>query len=505
MYVFPFVIAVMAIGRVIDGKTDSLQSLAISSGFLINGHASFIGILGVLLIVSLAGNYLIYRRQPQSERILLSPLFITRHKKSLSLACLMLSLFFIPLVVKTITAFPGPVKEYASFSGGHETNSLANSVTFMASYWGGRLWAVLGLALLALAFLVSPRAPQELRTRVQSLAASLFAATLAILFYARYGIDFLNEKYLGLFYYAVPALTIAYAVIILLSQTRISTLKTLIAVCTLVLLAIIFPVIKKPAGYSEFYDLSNVPSAFETLQTLAPANGLVLDLEITNNWLSVWSYVAGLEAYSVRKGVKIFCINQNWHLLFTKGYRCSAEEVRLGKRLIVTDLNNYPDRLPVLSASWVSMYALEAPAIAKLGKMTVTEAPHLFSNDLLASGWSNREKDMVWSDGKLAHLTFKTAQTSVGSVTLDLQAFLPNAESQQSVSFSLNGKPISTAMFSIQNPRQKISIPVPASDQVQDLQIMIDKPISPKDTGLSADPRQLGVGLFSFEFDEAKQ
>lgn len=137
MYVFPFVIAVMAIGRVIDGKTDSLQSLAISSGFLINGHASFIGILGVLLIVSLAGNYLIYRRQPQSERILLSPLFITRHKKSLSLACLMLSLFFIPLVVKTITAFPGPVKEYASFSGGHETNSLANSVTFMASYWGG--------------------------------------------------------------------------------------------------------------------------------------------------------------------------------------------------------------------------------------------------------------------------------------------------------------------------------------------------------------------------------
>lgn len=173
MYVFPFVIAVMAIGRVIDGKTDSLQSLAISSGFLINGHASFIGILGVLLIVSLAGNYLIYRRQPQSERILLSPLFITRHKKSLSLACLMLSLFFIPLVVKTITAFPGPVKEYASFSGGHETNSLANSVTFMASYWGGRLWAVLGLALLALAFLVSPRAPQELRTRVQSLAASL--------------------------------------------------------------------------------------------------------------------------------------------------------------------------------------------------------------------------------------------------------------------------------------------------------------------------------------------
>lgn len=241
------------------------------------------------------------------------------------------------------------------------------------------------------------------------------------------------------------------------------------------------------------------------MQNAAPANGLVLDLEITNNWLSVWSYVAGLEAYSVRKGVKIFCINQNWHLLFTKGYRCSAEEVRLGKRLIVTDLNNYPDRLPVLSASWVSMYALEAPAIAKLGKMTVTEAPHLFSNDLLASGWSNREKDMVWSDGKLAHLTFKTAQTSVGSVTLDLQAFLPNAESQQSVSFSLNGKPISTAMFSIQNPRQKISIPVPASDQVQDLQIMIDKPISPKDTGLSADPRQLGVGLFSFEFDEAKQ
>jgi len=504
LYLFPFVIALMAIARVIDGKVDSLQALAVSSGFLINGHVSFVGVLGVMLIVALAGNYLIFKGRAQTGRVIVSPSFLVRHKIPLGLSCLTLFLFFIPLVIRTITDFPGPVHDYASFSGGHTANSLSDSAAFVASYWGGAIWAVLALCLSALAWWACTRVPQELRTGIRALVASLFAATFALLFYARYGIDMLSERYVGLFYYAVPALAIAYAVMVLLSRTRLGT-KPLVLIGSLVLLATTFALINKPVAYTQHYGQPGIAAAFDALQAQHSGNVLVLDLDTTSQWPHVWSSVAGLEAYSARKGIKPFCVNQNWHILFTKDYRCTEEEVRTGKHLTVTSSNAYPDKIPVLSALGLSLYNDETPSIAGRGTLTIANARPVFSRPLLSSGWAGLEVDRVWSEGKQARIMFKTTSQSAGTLKLDLEAFLPKPEFSQSVSFVLNGKPVSQVKFSALNSRQTISIPVEASDHVQDLQLLIENPISPKSAGLSSDSREIGVALFSLEFDGVTQ
>lgn len=501
LYLFPFVIALMAIARVIDGKVDSLQALAVSSGFLINGHVSFVGVLGVMLIVALAGNYLIFKGRPETGRIIASPSFLVRHKIPLALSCLTLLLFFVPLIVRTITDFPGPVHDYASFSSGHKANSISDSAAFVASYWGGEIWAALGLSLSALAWWACGRFQQELRTSIRALVASLFAATFALLFYARYGIDMLSEHYVGLFYYAVPALAISYTVMVLLSKTRLGTFKPLVLIGSLVLLATTFSLINKPVPYTQHYGIPGTAAAFDVLQAQSPGKVLVLDLDTTSQWPHVWSSVAGLEAYSARKGVKLFCVNQNWHILFTKYYRCTEEEVRSGKHLTVTSNNAYPDKVPALSALGLSLYSDETPSIAGRGTLTIANARQVFSRPLLSSGWAGLEADRVWSEGKQARIMFKTTSQSAGTLKLELEAFLPKPESSQSVSFVLNGKPVLQVKFSAQNSRKTISIPVAASDQVQALQLLIENPISPKSAGLSSDSREIGVALFSLEFD----
>ncbi|MCD5995595.1 hypothetical protein KDX38_18450 [Pseudomonas sp. CDFA 602] len=502
MYLFPFVVALMAIGRVIDGKIDSLQALAISSGFLINGHVSFVGVLGVVLITAIVSNYLIFRGQAKTDRIIASPSFLVRHKVPLGLSCLTLFLFFIPLVIKTITDFPGPIHDYATFSGGHNANSLADSLVFVASYWGGVLWGALGLGLLTLAWWACGRMQQEARTRIRALVASIFAATFALLFYARYGIDMLSERYVGLFYYAAPSLAIAYSVMVLLSSTRLGSFKAVLLPGSLVVLAVTFSVINKPVPYTQHYGLPGIKTTFNALQSQrTTGNVLVLDLDTANNWPHVWSSVAGLEAFSARKGIKLFCVNQNWHILFTKAYRCSDEEVRSGKRLTVTAYNGYPDKTPALSAMGLSFYSDEVFSIAGRGALTVVKDRPVFSRDLLASGWAGVEADRVWSEDKQARLLFKTTAQSAGHVKLDLEAFLPTPQSSQLVTFVLDGKQVGQAKFSPGKARQTISIPVAASDQVQTLQLQIDKPISPQSAGLSDDARELGVALFGLEFD----
>ncbi len=502
MYLFPFVIALMAIGRVIDGKVDSLQALAISSGFLINGHVSFVAVLGVMLIAAIVGNFLVIRGQGQNDRIVASPSFLFRHRLPLGLSCLTLFVFFIPLIVKTVTDFPGPVHDYATFSGGHTANSLADSAAFVASYWGGNVWGALGLGLLVLAWWACARLPQDTRTRIRALIASIFAATFALLFYARYGIDMLSEHYVGLFYYAAPALAIAYAVMVLLARTRLGSLKPLVGVASLVLFATTFAVINKPVPYTQHYGLPGISAAFDTLKAQrTTANVLVLDLDATHNWPHLWSAVAGLEAYSARTGEKLFCVNQNWHILFTKAYRCSDDEVRLGKRLTVTAYNAYPEKVPAFSAMGLSLYDDQSPSIAPGRMLTVAQARPVFSRDLLSTGWAGVEADRVWSIGAKASLLFKANPDNASTLKLDLEAFIPTPDTTQSVSFVLNGKPVKQVRFSASNTRQTISIPVAASDQVQALQLLIEKPVSPKSVGLSPDDRELGVALFGLEFD----
>lgn len=505
LYLFPFITVVICLARLVAGKTDSLQALALSVGFLTNGHVSFVGILGVMLIFSLIANYVLFRFQPDRDNTLLSTEFISQHKSALGLACLTLFVFFIPLIIKTITDFPGPVMEYISFSGGHVANAFLDSAAFVAFYWGGWTIFTAGMIFLVAILAFARWLPAPLRTSLQALSISLLGATLALFIYARYGVDFLGQKYIGFFYYTVPALTIAFIFLTLAHALKVSGKHLLLLGLSTALLATTFNLIKKPVEYNYLYRDSGIPAGFEQLKSSRPETGLVLDLDNNIDWAQVWSSVLGLEAYSERQGVKIFCVGKNWHISFTKKYRCNAEENRLGKHLIVTGYNNYADQKPEFSSVGVSFYNYNTPDIANRGDLTILHSAAEFNQYFLVSGWSTVEKEIVWSDGKEQHLFFKITPGSVGTVKLDLEAFLPRSDSTQSVSFYINGQPVPVAKFNHQANRQQVPIPVTGNDQVQDIKLVIERPISPKNLGLSSDPRKLGVSLFGIRFDGTKQ
>jgi hypothetical protein len=62
LYVLPFATVVLAASRLVYGKLDSLIALGVSTGFLLNGHVSFVAIVGIVMICVLAANYVIARR-----------------------------------------------------------------------------------------------------------------------------------------------------------------------------------------------------------------------------------------------------------------------------------------------------------------------------------------------------------------------------------------------------------------------------------------------------------
>lgn len=135
LYFFPFAVLLLSLARLIQEKADSLWMLAISTGFLINGHASFIAILGLMLIVALVYSYFAGSQRGG----VLRPAFLKANGRSLLIALCLLALFFVPILILTIRDFPGPIGDYIAFGGGHKPNKLMEAFGFVSLYWGGRL------------------------------------------------------------------------------------------------------------------------------------------------------------------------------------------------------------------------------------------------------------------------------------------------------------------------------------------------------------------------------
>lgn len=502
LYLFPFAVMLVSITRLIDGKTDALQALALSSGFLINGHVSFVAILGIVLVFTLIVNYLMFKGRPQGGRIILSSAFMSQHRRDLILACLTLFVFFIPLIIMTITHFPGPVMQYATFSGGHKANSIRLAAKYIAFYWGG--WTISALAVIAAFGLLklTSRLPENLASASKAFILSLIAATLGMLFYARYGVDYLDQRYIGFFYYAVPALAVAYVLLIVANWFNLKSKKPLLLGASLAALIATFVVINKPVEYAYFFEYSDVPQAYEQLNAVRSDSPLILNLTEGQDWGQVWTSVLALQAYAGHKEFRLLCVNDNWHLSLTEENRCTPDEVHKGKQLVVTNKNKYPDEKPVMTSLGVSFYAL--PDVTTRGYVNVADARKEFQSWFLTSGWSHPETDFVWTVEQQAHLRVGLAPGAKGALILDLQAFLPKTTSHQSVSFYLNDSFVTRTDFSPQTSRQQVRLPLGGNFQTLDVKLVIDAPISPQDAGDSDDSRKLGVALFGFKFDGVK-
>jgi len=447
LYVLPYAAMLVAIARLVHGRTDTLVPLAVASGFLINGHASFVPMLGVILVVTLAANWLVSRHDP-SMRILGRGWF-TAHRRAILVSGGILFLFFVPLIAATVRDFPGPLYQYVKFGHGYKGNTLREAARFTGVYWGlghgapARGALAWGLALLAVLAFGLRRLPAAFARDARALGVAFLAGTLALLYYAKVGVDMLDQVYIALFYFAVPAL--AAGLLALIAYRALGRVGTGIdagaAVLALLAVAAAWHWVRQDPPYRYFYDNPQVVRLYEGVRALPGSGRVVLDLEQTpDNWSEVWGNTLGLLAYAKRQGVDLACVNEHWHISFTRPLQCRPEELA-GNRRYEVRRTVAPDPVrgePALDVLGLSFYRIGA-APRPAHWFDVATHPASF-RPVLVQGWTI-EGEGARAAGPLAVIDLPADPARTGRLTLDAGTVIPALDARLTVHAAVDGKP----------------------------------------------------------------
>lgn len=317
LYFPTFAVFTLALARVAAGRLDGLVPLALSTGFLLHGHASFIGIAGLTGAIAVAAHFLAARWLPPDAWPRLASLeTLRRGRGHIAAAAVVMAVFLLPPAVQTILHFPGPLGQYAGYGAGHHANPPGASLAYVLACWSGA--ALVPAALLpALLLRTSGRdEPSALPSRLGFLI-SAGAASLAVLFYTVFGVDFLSEAYIIYFYRAVPALLAAMIAIAVHRSLGWNLARRCLAGAGIAAVAFLLITGQRQQHHTE----AGIPAAFQDLVRFQPGPA-VLDLDRDGDWVAVWSRTAGLLAYAKRLGPPAYCLRGHWHILFTEALRC---------------------------------------------------------------------------------------------------------------------------------------------------------------------------------------
>ncbi|MGF7208776.1 hypothetical protein GGE65_003368 [Skermanella aerolata] len=317
LYFAPFAVFTLALARVTSGRLDALVPLTLAAGFLVHGHASFIGIIGLMIVIS-ALVHLSATRWLSDEvwPKLVSPETVPRYRKHLIAAAAIAAVFVLPLVAQTLLHFPGPLRQYLGYGSARHSNSLAASLTYVFACWGGAAMLVPSAVLMWVLLRTGVGDRRDLGERLGFLAA-LAASTLAVLFYTVFAVDFLDQAYIIYFYRAVPGLLTAVTVCALHNTApdiRRHGRLALAAVLSVALLLAFGP--RRPSD-----SVAGIPEAHSALVEFEPGPA-VLDLDNTRNWVAVWANTVSLLAYGKRVRSGAYCVRGNWQILFTEALHC---------------------------------------------------------------------------------------------------------------------------------------------------------------------------------------
>lgn len=504
LFVLPYAALLVASARLVQGRADTLGTLAVAAGFLFNGHAAFMPILGLNLLMTLAANRVLARRAPALR--IVGRLWLAMHRRALLLAAAILFLFFVPLIIATVREFPGPLYDYLKFARANKANTPLDAARFVGVYWGlghgapARGALAWGLALAALLIAGLRRVPPAFARDARALGIIFLVATLSVLYYAWAGVDMLGQVYIAAFYFAVPALAAGLLALIGYASIRIRARQAAAAMLALLAVAGAWHWLRVPPDYAYFYNYANVASLYEQLRRLPGHGRVVLDLDLGPDATTqgeVWGNTMGLLAYAARQGVDLACVNDNWHISFTRPKRCRPEEVAGGRRYQVrhTDAPDPVRGEPDAEGQGLSLFRAGAPP-RLLTWITVKEEPAWF-RQILGEGWSAIEGDSVWSDGPLAVLRLPADAGRGRMLTLDLGSFVPGHGARIRLQAVANGRAAGSWTFYPTERRRRVTLDLgPAPGAAQHIVLAIDKPLRPVDHGIGRDTRRLGVSLY---------
>ncbi len=330
LYFLPFATFFLACTRLLSGRGDSLVLLALALGTLVNGHAAFAPICGLLGVLVLVANAVLARSGLADARVA-SLAFVRANARALWLVAGVGLLFALPLLLETAARWPGPVADYLAFGRAGQSHAFDEGARYVAHYWSDLHLLVPGAALaLCWAMLVlsgRARGAPELDRAGLALLATAALATGVVVAYAIYGIDLLSETYVAIFYIAVPACVLAWFAVAFFAQARAKPRGVAFATIAALALASLPERLALPAGNASDYDMAGIADADARLRA-QPAPRIVLDLDDSAQWGTVWSTVAGLLVHAAREGDGArYCVGAHWHILFTRRAACAGQDL----------------------------------------------------------------------------------------------------------------------------------------------------------------------------------
>jgi phosphoglycerol transferase len=201
----------------------------------------------------------------------------------------------------------------------------------------------------------------------------------------------------------------------------------------------------------------------------------------------------------------------------------------MGFNAVYIDTRGYPDGGSEVVQAWsaalgrepslqrrdgkVVMFALEGSQRRNSRASAQAYAPQLIGRKallpsqlrpLLGTGWSVDEPWGVWSQGSASTLRISAPPKEVGrtQLTLYFNAFVPGTHELTVTARIEDGQPVTKVVTADQAQGLIMEIPLPPEPHAEVLNVTLsyNKPISPKDAGVSSDARELAIGLTSLQW-----
>lgn len=504
LYYFPFGVFMLSLAGASQGRAEFFFPLVISAGFLVNGHVSFIAIIGIMAVGGIIYNQLVsklFRMRAEAFNDILKKSYFSKERIRITFAAIVFVMFFLPLLIETARKYPGPVAKYLSYPSANGIHSILESLAYVGNYWGNGVMSLAMGMLFTLLLIFSTK--KETSYQGESLLIVVLLSTIASIVYAKIGIDDLSYKYMMLFYYAAPAFILTIFCIQISRQfSAISKKVYLLGLLAFSSLIVIHQARKEPGYFVHYKDVS-IAELAKKISTI-DASPLVLELDGTHDWGHVWSTVVGVMAYNKRRNIDHICIHRNWHILFTENKRCTKKAIKEGRRYLVKKETSQDATLSGFnfSLSGLSFIKLE-PYVLNAGEyIAVSESKQAFWDYVLGDGWSQPQSQLVWSTGRRSEIDIAVEHLRTSHVYLDLGAFIPWPDFKQEIDVLVNGKSVGRASFGAADNRKVISFQVlPTHTESSVIEILLSNPISPLEAGISSDPRKLGIALYGIGKD----
>ena len=277
---------------------------------LIHGHASFLGLLPLMLLVT--GGILGFRNVWQR--------FASLHTGVLLSAVVLISIFLLPLALNTWLHWPGDWPKYFRQADRQQHIDLTDKLQLAASFLAFGLG---GIALLYRpARMRQSSSPASTALALVSLAIFIGAGASLLLFVVK-AIDDTAHRYL-LFWFVPAAALLSAAGIDHLLQMLSAAVKAVCSLALGVLLAFIASD-SIPVTVYNFVEGPKIESFYQQMKQLSRDSGkqLRISLDRSQNQTILWSQTLAMLTKMKRDETMFACIDiRSWDISFTEWARC---------------------------------------------------------------------------------------------------------------------------------------------------------------------------------------